>query len=190
MDSGKFGIVDFAPYAPSNDEPAAFIAKPIYHEQKLELVVVLQLSLDSINGIMQQREGMGESGETYLVGSDMLMRSDSFLMPETHSVKASFANPAQGKVATLASSEALKGNSGTRKIIDYTGGEVLSAYTPVKVGNLNWALIAEIDASEALSASNLIMFLMFVLGAIGLAGDHSNGNIHHQVNFTSDHESY
>ncbi len=49
------------------------------------------MALDDINAIMHQRDGMGQSGETYLVGSDKRMRSDSFLDPKSRSVQASFA---------------------------------------------------------------------------------------------------
>ncbi len=60
MRTKSYGIADFAPYAPSNDAPAAFIAQPVVHDGEVELVVALQLSLKAINDIMQQREGMGK----------------------------------------------------------------------------------------------------------------------------------
>jgi methyl-accepting chemotaxis protein len=93
----QYEMADFSPYAPSNNEPCAFVAQPVIHDGKVELVVALQLSLEAINSIMQQRDGMGKTGETYLVGPDKLMRSDSFLDPANHSVKASFADPSKGK---------------------------------------------------------------------------------------------
>ncbi len=65
-----------------------------------------QLPMDAINQIMTERNGMGETGETYLVGPDKLMRSDSLLDP-AHTIKASFANPEKGRVDTEASREAL-----------------------------------------------------------------------------------
>ncbi len=164
--SGKFGIADFAPYAPSNDEPAVFVAQPVMNNGKIELVVALQLSLKAINDIMQQREGMGKTGETYLVGSDKLMRSDSFLDPSKHSVKASFANHSVGSVDTVASREALSGRQGAKIIINYNGDSVLSAFTPLKIGNTVWALIAEIDKSEAFSAVNSIKWLTIILSLI------------------------
>ncbi|WP_457577763.1 methyl-accepting chemotaxis protein [Desulfomarina sp.] len=148
----SFGIADFAPYPPSNNEPAAFIAQPyISSNGRIEAVIALQLSLDAINGIMQQREGMGASGETYLVGPDMLMRSDSFLDTKNHSVQASFARPDRGKVNTIATQKSLQGKEGTEIITDYNGNLVLSSFTPVKIQDLHWALIAEIDAAEALA---------------------------------------
>jgi methyl-accepting chemotaxis protein len=77
---------------------------------------------------------MGETGETYLVGSDNLMRSDSYLDPKHHSVVASFADPAKGKVETVAAKKALAGETGAEIVIDYNGNPVLSAFTPVTVG--------------------------------------------------------
>jgi methyl-accepting chemotaxis protein len=148
LETRRFGIVDFAPYAPSNDEPAAFIAQPLLVEGETELVVALQLSLDAINGIMQAREGMGKTGETYLVGPDHLMRSDSYLDPVHHSVAASFANPGRGGVKTAAADAGLSGKTGEEVVMDYNGNPVLSAYTPLDVGEVRWALLAEIDRAE------------------------------------------
>lgn len=165
----EFGIADFEPYAPSNGQPAAFIAQPVIHDGKVELVVALQLSLDAINSIMQQREGMGKSGETYLVGSDNLMRSDSFLDPTNHSVNASFSNPSKGSVNTDAVKESLSGKEGSKIIIDYNGNPVLSSYTPLSIGETTWALIAEIDESEAFAAVNTIKWLILVISVISLA---------------------
>ncbi len=163
-----YGMADFTPYAPSNNEPCAFVAQPVIHDGKTELVVALQLSLASINNIMQQRDGMGKTGETYLVGPDKLMRSDSFLDPANHSVKASFADPAKGKVDTEAAREALGGKTGSKIIMDYNGNPVLSAFAPVKLGGTTWALIAEIDESEAFASVNLIAWLIGIIAIIGI----------------------
>ncbi|MBI9079650.1 MAG: methyl-accepting chemotaxis protein [Pseudodesulfovibrio sp.] len=147
----QFGFADFKPYAPSNGDPAAFIAQPLVHGGKVELVIALQVSLESINSIMQQRDGMGETGETYLIGSDKLMRSDSFLDPQGHSVKASFAGDVNNNgVDTEAAQEALSGNTDAKIVTDYNGNPVLSAYTPVNVFGTTWALLAEIDEAEVM----------------------------------------
>lgn len=153
IQSGQFGMADFEPYAPSNNDPSAFIAQPVIHNNQVEVIVALQLSLEAINHIMQQRDGMGKTGETYLVGSDHLMRSDSYLDPDNHSVKASFANPNSGSVKTDAVEEALAGKEGNKIIIDYNGNPVLSAYTPLNVGPETWALIGEIDVKEVVTES-------------------------------------
>lgn len=175
LETGEFGISDFEPYPPSQNEPAAFIAQPLFYQQDMQLVVALQLSLNGINRVMQQRDGLGNTGEAYLVGSDYLVRSDSFLDPEHRSVTASFANPAQGKVDTAAVHSALKGNTGEKIIRDYRGRPVLSAYTPLQVGKTTWALLAEIDNAEVeapmkrLQRSILIAGLLTAVTAAGIA---------------------
>ncbi|MBU1172266.1 MAG: hypothetical protein KKD44_22135 [Proteobacteria bacterium] len=172
-----YGIADVATYTPSDNEPCAFIAQPLIDKANndLELVIALKLSLESINGIMQQREGMGKTGETYLVGSDKLMRSDSFVDPTHHSVKNSFADPSTGSVDTDAVREALSGLSGLKIITDYNGNSVLSAYAPIKIGETIWAMIAEIDESEAFASVIALKWIMgiisvvFILAIIGIA---------------------
>ncbi len=177
LQSRGYGVADFARYAPNDNTPAAFIARPILDKAdgELDMIVAMELSLKTINTIMQQREGMGETGETYLVGPDKLMRSDSFLDPKNHSVKASFNAPDAGKVDTEASREALAGKSGMKIITDYNGQQVLSAYGPVKAGETTWALLAEVKKTEALASvqkiRNLILFIsvLSVAAIVGVA---------------------
>jgi len=167
VDTQKGVFQDFTPYAPSNNEPAAFVGYPVKDLQgETVAVVALQLSLKAINEIMQQRDGMGESGETYLVGQDKLMRSDSFLDAQGHSVKASFAgNVSDNGVDTRTANEALQGKQGVEIVTDYNGNLVLSAYTPVRIGNTTWALMAEIDEAEVkLPVASLIRSILMVAG--------------------------
>ncbi len=163
---GDIALSDTKPYAPSADAPAQFVAAPIKRDGKIAGVVALQISLEAINTIMQQRDGMGETGETYLVGSDKLMRSDSFLDPKNHTVAASFANPATGKVETEGAKQALAGNSEEQIIIDYNGNPVLSAYCPVAVGTTTWGLLAEIDEAEVKKPINRLLISIVVTAAI------------------------
>ncbi len=163
----KIGMADFKPYAPSNNEPCAFIAQPVLSATgEIEAIVALQLSLDSINQIMQQREGMGKTGETYLVGPDKLMRSDSFLDSVNHTVKASFANPNQGSVKTVGTQEALAGKTDTKIIMDYNNNSVLSAYTSVKAGDVVWAVMAEIDEAEIMEPVHQVTRAILIIAAV------------------------
>jgi methyl-accepting chemotaxis protein len=147
--NGKTAVSDTRPYEPSAGAPAQFVAAPIREEGEIVGVVAIQVSLDAVNAIMSERAGMGETGETYLVGSDLLMRSDSFLDPKNHTVAASFANPDKGKVDTAAAGSALSGKVGAEVVLDYNGNPVLSAYAPIQMGNTTWAILAEIDVAEA-----------------------------------------
>jgi methyl-accepting chemotaxis protein len=150
IESKQLGFADFEPYAPSDGAPAAFVAQPVVNDGKVEAVVALQLPLDTVNAIMGVRAGMGETGETYLIGPGKRMRSDSFLDPKGHSVAASFAGTIEKNgVDTEAADQALAGNADAKIISDYNGNPVLSAYTPVNVFGTTWALLAEIDQAEA-----------------------------------------
>ncbi len=150
-----YALTDFAWYEIS-DEPAAFVSGPLKDDQGQQMgVIVYQISLEAINDIMQSRAGMGETGETYLVGPDKLMRSDSYLDPESHSVEASFKGTvAQNGVNTKAANEALSGMTGHDIITDYNGQQVLSAYAPVQFGDVTWALLAEINQGEVMKPVN------------------------------------
>lgn len=168
--SRRVSIADFAPYAPSNNAPAAFIAAPIIKAGKFSGAVALQLSIEQINSIMQMREGMGDTGETYLVGDDLRMRSDSYLDPINHSISASFAGSVdKNGVNTLASQNALKGMSNTEIIIDYNGNPVLSAYSPFQYLGLNWAILAEIDEAEVKAPIYKLVLTAVVILVIVLA---------------------
>ncbi|MCW8327468.1 methyl-accepting chemotaxis protein [Photobacterium sp. SDRW27] len=167
LQSRQYGVVDFAPYAPSNGEPAAFIAQPLIVNGEIKLVVAIQLPLEAINTIMQQRAGMGETGETYLVGMDKRMRSDSFLDREGRSVMASFAGTVERNgVDTQASNAALAGETGIDRVKDYNGNRVLSAYTRVNVGDTHWALLAEIDEAEVNEPINSLLMMVGLVIAV------------------------
>ncbi len=165
----NFNIIDFSAYAPSNNEPAAFIAQPIRQNGEIKGVIALQLSITKINTLMQQREGMGETGESYIVGQDHRMRSDSFLDPVGRSVKASFAgNITDNGVSTLAVTKGLSGISNTEIIQDYNDSAVLSAYMPINFGDINWVLISEIDAAEAFAATATLKSSILIISLFSL----------------------
>ena len=161
-------FIDMKPYAPSNNAPAMFLGTPIFEQGNILAILVFQISDGAINEIMQFRKGYGYSQEDYLVGMDKLMRSDSYLDPEGHSLKASFANNAG--VSTVASNNALSGKSNTEIIIDYNGNPVLSAYGSVNIGNdFKWAILSEIDEAEVLETPNSIRNIIILISLILLA---------------------
>ncbi len=168
LQNDKVTYVDMRPYAPSNNAPAMFIGNPVYENGNLKAILVFQISDRAINNIMQFRKGYGDSQEDYLVGSDMLMRSDSYLDPDGHSLKASFSN--NSKVDTKATKEALAGKKNTEVITDYNGNPVLSAYAPLNISeNLKWAIISEIDEAEVLKTPNAIRDLILIIAVVLLA---------------------
>ncbi len=167
IETGEAGFADFEPYAPSNGVPAAFIAEPVLDtNRKVQLVVALQLPLEAVDGIMQERTGMGETGETYLVGPDFRMRSNSYLDPVNHSVSASFAGTVEKNgVRTEASQSALQGTSGNEFVTDYNGNVVLSSFAPLDIRGTRWGVLAEIDRSEIIGKILPIPAAIVLLGA-------------------------
>lgn len=166
--SGQILLEDFAPYAPSNDEPAAFMATDFQIDGQLYIVAV-QLSIDKINAVMQVREGMGQTGESYLVGPDGRMRSDSFLDSRHRNVKASFAGTiGNNGVETTASLAALKGEAGLQYIDDYNHNPVVSAYAPVTAFGLQWALLAEVDVAEVSAPAQQMLLTGVVIIIVAL----------------------
>ena len=150
---GEFVVVDYNSYFPSYEAPASFIAAPIFKGNKKIGVLIFQMPIERLNRIMEERSGMGETGETYLVGSDYLMRSDSFLKKETHSTENSFRNPERGKLISKSIKKALKKEIGFLEEKDYLGNDVLVSYASVDMAkNITWALIAKINEKEAYSS--------------------------------------
>ena len=159
LSKGEIAFDDFAPYEPSYNAPAAFLATPIFVDGVKKGVMVFQMPVDQINDIMSFKgkykdAGLGESGECYLVGPDYKMRNNSRFTKDiqdkvvqklkttigvftvkTDSTKAVFA---QGK------------QKGAAVIADYRGVNVLSVYSSLDVYGTKWAIVAEIDEDEAL----------------------------------------
>ncbi len=158
-------VSDFKPYPPSNDEPAAFMMTKLSDLTGKHIgYIALQFPLNKVNEIMQQRDGMGDTGETYLVGEDRRMRSDSYLDPTGHSVIASFAgNISENGVNTEAVKAAFTGETASRIIIDYNGNSVLSSFSTIDLGGFKWALIAEIDEAEAFETSKTLINITAVI---------------------------
>jgi len=170
--SGRASIVDMQPYAPSNDEPAMFMGTPVFDKDgKMISILAIQISDKMISSVTAGRSGMGETGESYLVGEDKLMRSNSFLDPINHSIKASFANPAKGKVDTDAVAHALTGKTDSEIVTDYNGNPVLSAYATIDPSkhfnaDFKWVILSEIDEAEVMAVPNEIRNNIIIVSVV------------------------
>ncbi|MCF2946705.1 methyl-accepting chemotaxis protein [Paraglaciecola aquimarina] len=174
---------DFKSYLPSYQALAGFAATQIYSNGKPIAVLIFQMPMDRIDILMTHhsewsKRGFGETGETYLVNQDKLLMNESRFFVEDkvnyfNALKVNYPNEtkeitARGTsvgiqpVDSHAVNEALKGKTGFDSIQDYRGVDVFSAYSPIKVGENTFALMAEVDVEEALRPatvvrSNLIM---------------------------------
>ena len=130
-------------------------------ENKLQGAVLLEISGDAINNIMLEsspENGLGTTGESYLVGRDYLMRSTSRF------ISNSFLKT---KVMTEGAINAFKNGEGSSVIRDYRNIPVLSSYRKINISELNWVILAEIDLAEAMipiySIRNNILFFMAII---------------------------
>lgn len=150
LQNGESVLLDFEPYEPSFWAPASFTASPVFQNGELIGVLAFQMPLDKISAIMTSRAGQGETGETYLVGADKKLRSDSFRAPEQFNVMSSFeATQIQAIAKTEAVTAALAKRSGFNQQESYLGDNVLAAYTQLTFKSLHWALVSEITQKEA-----------------------------------------
>ena len=186
-------VSDFSNYSPSYQASAAFIASPIFDHGVKVGVLVFQMPIGNINKIMTHQQqwrnaGLGQSGETYLVGRDKTLRSQNRFMLENKSeylAALSKANIEESIIQTIdlkgtaigiqpvksrTLQLALSGQSGIEIVSDYRNIKVLSAYAPMTTSGLNWVILAEIDADEAFASayvlSDKIKFYSLVLGGI------------------------
>lgn len=165
-------LQDFAPYLPLYHGQAGFIASPIIERGKKLGVLVLQLPIDRINDIITNEgswefAGLGNSGETFIIGSDFNLRNDRRgLLQDTQAyladLKKAGTPPATlqaieknrtsiglHKIATATARSAIRGVYGVDVVTNYQGRQVLSAYGPLDIEGLNWGILAEMDTAEA-----------------------------------------
>ena len=167
-------LIDFEPYYPSYHAAAAFMSSPIFTDEGEKVgILIFQMPIDKINTIMTYAKqwknvGLGESGETYLIGDDYLLRSQSrFLYDDPQGYKKALTKSGvdSGLVNKIIASDSaiglqsvksegaiagISGNTGIKTIKDYRDVDVLSAYGPLNIDGVKWAVLSEIDVAEAM----------------------------------------
>ena len=81
-DPNSVYIADLSQYFPGYEYPSGFIASPIFKDRQNIGVLVFQFSTQKIDNIMTYGQrwsevGLGDTGQTFLVGDDQKMRSIS-----------------------------------------------------------------------------------------------------------------
>jgi signal transduction histidine kinase len=124
-------------------------------------ILAIQVPISEINNIMLEENpenGLGTSGEVYLVGDDFLMRSSSRFIPDSE---------LKTVVNTQSVRNAFNNKYGSALIDDYRTISCLSSYDRLVLPGINWAIAAEIDYEEAMipinSIRNDILFLSIII---------------------------
>ena len=169
-----YRVADFEEHRPRLGEPMAFITAPVFDGPKLVAIMMMRFRLQPIADVLSGRrrweaEGLGKTGEAYLLGPDQTMRTESRFLLED---KAAFVQTLRRSTLTERTADtvdrlgttiltvpvrheaaraALRGQSGLMQIDDYRGVPVLMAYGPVDLDSVRWALIAKMDRGEAMA---------------------------------------
>ncbi|ROZ80198.1 methyl-accepting chemotaxis protein [Pseudomonas neustonica] len=154
-------FIDDLKVNPLNGEPTQFMVAPIGVDDEVNGLIMLELPLAPLNEVMQSRRGLGESGETYLVGEDGLLRSDSARFADRLVARAG----SQGQlIEAEAVQRAIGGEQGRLLEPGLDGSDSLKAFVPVNFDGQRWALIAEMDVSEAYAPVRRLMRQVLLLG--------------------------
>ncbi|MDQ1771915.1 HAMP domain-containing protein [Labilibaculum sp. A4] len=132
--------------------------------QDQKVVLAFGINTEIINSIMLDRNplnGLGKSGEAYLVGEDHLLRSTSrFQENSIYAVKSS----------TKGVKLAFQDSIGSDIFKDYRGVQVLSSYSKMNLPDLNWVILAEIDQHEAMipirNYGNSMFYILIILSLL------------------------
>ena len=161
-------FIDFKPYAFAGNAPTSFVATPVIRNGRSVGAVIFQLSVDQINAIFTNPLGLGDYSQSYLVGQDLLMRSNARFSEENTVLTQ--------QVDTPQVHAALEGKSGVVESTGYNGEKVLAGFRPFTVMGIQEAMVAEIDLDKAMVSlvkfrNRLIgsmLVVMVLIGGIGL----------------------
>ena len=156
---GKPLFSDLEFYPPGSYEAFGFLGCPVSNQDGGKIgILVLQLSTEKIDKIIQYGVGFGASGHVYIVGIDLVMRSNSNISGKTPILKSAEVNEKtiiwqEYKANNLI----LKpdGDPIREEVSIYptsTGKIVIGIYRNLDVIEelgVNWALVEEIDQGEA-----------------------------------------
>lgn len=194
LDTSGAPLVDFASYPPAIAAPVAFVGSPVYNPSGQPIgLLVAQFTPEAIDRIVTddrtwRASGQGTTGETYIVGPDLRMRTTSrFLVEDRTAYLADLRGNGQNEqtialieqlgtsimlqqVATPSATEALAGRSDVRIVPDYRGRSTLTTYGPLSIAGLNWAVISQLDEVEAFAPVTTLQTRIFIVSVILIMG--------------------
>jgi methyl-accepting chemotaxis protein len=156
---GQTVFVDFAPYPPLGGEPAAFVAAPVTNHTgtMIEAAAILRVPRARLKEIVGQ--GAGQVRDYYLLGPDGGQR-----LASTAGEDALAPLPANG--GEPATALALAGETGHRIGPDGRDQTALTAYAPVRLGQVTYALLAREPAQAAFAAVSRVRRVVLAVGGV------------------------
>ncbi|MEX0304522.1 MAG: HAMP domain-containing protein, partial [Leisingera sp.] len=142
---GEVFFADMEPYAPSAGAAAAFAAAPVVNDANLTVgVLAVQIPVDMLGTIVNNAQGMGETTQIYLAGTDRKART-------TSRFDGGFQVLSQ-LPSTPQVTEAFDGKSHVQTgVLGLNGHPVLAYSEPLPLAFANWVIIAEQDLAELMA---------------------------------------
>lgn len=152
-------ISEFEYYQPSSDH-AAFIAHPIYADNRIIGVIAAQLSQERLFEIFNDQRGLGKSGELFASYKNKQNKVISVtpLKYIKDSVKNEYQFPYNEYISSVKAANGLHGVEESR---DYRGVDVISAWGYIP--SLGWGIIAKIDSDEVLEPIHTVEFYSMII---------------------------
>jgi class 3 adenylate cyclase len=180
---------DIEHYKPSYGEPAFFVGTTVFDGDRFIGALIYQINPQSIDDVMTDdrrwvQQGLGKTGESFLVGQDSRFRSSprEFLAHpnEYYQLLSRQGVPRERidwikragspvliqAVRTEAARRSLNDQTGEVEYIDYRGNQAIASYQPIRLGNLDWGLVAKIDKDEALRGVRRLRDTLLLLAAV------------------------
>ncbi|MEM9713247.1 MAG: HAMP domain-containing protein [Actinomycetota bacterium] len=190
--------VDFRRHLPAGGAPVMFIAASVRDDARVIGAIAFQLDAASLTALTTaggrwDEIGLGDTGETYVVGSDRLLRSDSRLWledPERYLAELDGGDE-ERRVAELieafgstvliqpadteAIATALDGETFRGSTTNYLGRSTSTVASPVGVDGLDWVIVADVGAGETDEAINsylgtVLLLALVVIPIVALGG--------------------
>jgi len=164
--TGNTTVVDYEAYEPRGGIQSAFIGTPIRDLNDTVVgVLAVQMQPDFITSIMNSREGLGETGESYIVNWDQVtdlfeLRSNLLTMGDGQYV---VGHSLGRKLDYFVDAAAAGVAGGQDSYTDSEGDTVLVAFDKLDVPGLNWFLISKIDQYEVTAPIRNIMILTILV---------------------------
>ena len=151
----KKSYIEEIHFSKYTNKPHLTFSKPIVcleHNKHIIGVFVVEIDLDvSINELMFDRVGLGETGETLLINKDTLALNELRWHKDA---------PLKLKIKAEAAIRAVRGETGVVISNDYRGERVIAAYTYIP--RMQWGFVSKQDMSE-LNAPIIIMTHEFAI---------------------------
>lgn len=156
-------FLDFAPYGPSNDAPAAFISRPVFNEQGERLgVLAYQMPVTQLNIAAGDLEGLGSTADGFIVGSDRTLRTDA---PQSDVMDILTTT-----VDHVAIAEALEGRKMPFSGTGHAGQPVMGYAAPIEFLGTQWVAVVQQDEQELFGGLWAALYRALAISAVILAG--------------------